>query len=106
MAVNPHLALAMTTAASLAGIEQRLDAGQPMEKPLYDVTPAEQQERGIRRLPRTLIEAIEAFDADPLAKDVLGETMHGMFSQYKHDEWERFHQTVTEWDQKEYMKFF
>jgi glutamine synthetase len=29
-----------------------------------------------------------------------------MFSQYKHDEWERFHQTVTEWDQKEYMKFF
>ncbi|MEA2249184.1 MAG: glutamine synthetase, partial [Solirubrobacteraceae bacterium] len=106
MAVNPYLALAMTTAASLAGIEQGLEAGEPMEKPLYDVTPQEQQERGIRRLPRTLIEATEAFDADPLAKEVLGDTMHGMFSQYKHDEWERFHQTVTEWDQKEYMKFF
>ncbi|MDX6721640.1 MAG: hypothetical protein QOD73_44, partial [Solirubrobacteraceae bacterium] len=29
-----------------------------------------------------------------------------LYSQHKHLEWERFHQTVTEWDQKEYMKFF
>jgi glutamine synthetase len=106
MAANPYLALAMTTAASLEGIEQGLESGGPMEKPLYDVTPEEQAERGIRRLPRTLLEAIEAFDADPLAKEVMGETMHGMYSQYKHDEWERFHQTVTDWDQVEYLKFF
>jgi glutamine synthetase len=106
MAVNPYLALAMTTAASLEGIEQGLEAGEPMEKPLYDVTREEQAERGIRRLPRTLLEAIEAFDEDPLAKAVLGETMHGMYSEYKHQEWERFHQTVTEWDTVEYMRFF
>jgi glutamine synthetase len=106
MTVNPYLALAMTTAASLEGIEQGLEAGGPMEKPLYDVTPEEQAERGIRRLPRTLLEATEAFDADPLAKEVFGDPMHGMWSQYHHMEWERFHQTVTEWDQVEYLKFF
>jgi glutamine synthetase len=106
MAVNPYLALAMTTGASLAGIEQELSAGEPMEKPLYDVTAEEQQQRGIRPLPTTLIEAIKAFDADPLAKEVFGPTMHGMYSQYKHEEWERFHQSVTEWEKVEYLRFF
>jgi glutamine synthetase len=106
MSTNPYLALAMTIAASLEGIEQNLEIGAPMERPLYDVTPEEQAERGIRRLPRTLLEAITAFEADPLAKDVLGETMHGMYCQYKNDEWERFHQRVTPWEQAEYLKFF
>lgn len=106
MSTNPYLALAMTIAASLEGIEQGLDAGAPMERPLYDVTPQEQAERGIRRLPRTLLEAITAFEADPLARDVLGDTMHGMYCQYKNDEWERFHQSVTPWEQVEYLKFF
>ena len=86
--------------------EQELSAGEPMEKPLYDVTAEEQQQRGIRPLPTTLIEAIKAFDADPLAKEVFGPTMHGMYSQYKHEEWERFHQSVTEWEKVEYLRFF
>jgi glutamine synthetase len=106
MSVNPYLALAMTIAASLEGIEQNLEAGPPMERPLYDVTPDQQEELGIRRLPNTLKEAITAFDADPLAREVFGPTMHGMYSQYKHDEWERFHQSVTPWEQVEYLKFF
>jgi glutamine synthetase len=29
-----------------------------------------------------------------------------MYSQYKHDEWDRFHQSVTAWEQVEYLKFF
>jgi glutamine synthetase len=106
MSVNPYLALAMTIGASLEGIEDNLEIGGPMERPLYDVTVEEQQERGIRPLPTTLLEAITAFDADPLAKEVFGPTMHGMYSQYKHEEWDRFHQSVTEWEQVEYLKFF
>jgi glutamine synthetase len=106
MSVNPYLALAMTIGASLEGIQDGLEIGGPMERPLYDVTVEEQEERGIRPLPTTLLEAITAFDADPLAKEVFGPTMHGMYSQYKHDEWDRFHQSVTAWEQVEYLKFF
>jgi glutamine synthetase len=29
-----------------------------------------------------------------------------MYSEYKHGEWERFHQTVTEWEKVEYLRFF
>jgi glutamine synthetase len=106
MCVNPHLALAMTMAASLEGIDEQLDPGQPVDKPLYDVSEAEAAERGIERLPGNLLEAIDAFDADPLAREVLGETMHGMYTRYKRDEWQRFHDHVTEWEQAEYLRFY
>ena len=32
--------------------------------------------------------------------------MHGMFSRYKQDEWQRFHDHVTEWEQAEYLRFY
>jgi glutamine synthetase len=106
MSVNPYLALAMTIGASLEGLEQGLEAGDPVDKPMYDLTEDEVRAAGIRQLPTTLIEAIEAFDADPLAQEVLGPTMHSAYSRYKHDEWRRFHNHVTAWEQAEYLKFF
>ncbi len=106
MSVNPYLALAMTIGASLEGLEQGLEAGNPVNKPLYDLTDEEANTLAIRRLPTTLFEAIDAFDADPLAKEVFGPTMHSLYSRYKHDEWQRFHDHVTTWEQTEYLKFF
>jgi glutamine synthetase len=106
MCVNPSLALAMTMAASLEGIDEQLDPGQPVDKPLYDVSEAEAAERDIERLPGNLQEAIDAFENDPLAREVLGPTMHGMYSRYKRDEWQRFHDHVTEWEQAEYLRFY
>jgi glutamine synthetase len=105
-AVNPYLALAMTTGATLAGIQEELPAGAPIDKPLYDVSAAEAQELGIQLLPRTLLEAITAFAQDDLAKDVFGETMHTLYTRSKRDEWERFHEHVTAWEQAEYLRFF
>jgi glutamine synthetase len=106
MSVNPYLALALTIGASLEGLEHELDAGRPVNKPLYDLTEEEARAWGVRHLPTTLIEAIDAFDRDPLAKAVLGPTMHSLYSRYKHDEWRRFHDHVTAWEQREYLKFF
>jgi glutamine synthetase len=106
MSVNAYLALTMTVAASLEGIANRLDAGEPLNSSLYDVSPAQLQARGVQPLPGNLLEAIRAFDADPLAKDALGPTMHQLYSRYKHDEWDRFHEHVTDWEKAEYLRFF
>jgi glutamine synthetase len=106
MCVNPHLALALTLAASLEGIREGLDPGQPIDKPLYDLTDDETRARNVERLPGNLLEAIEAFDRDPLARQVLGPTMHDLFGRYKRDEWHRFHDHVTEWEQGEYLQFY
>ena len=106
MAVNPYLALAMTVAASVDGIQNRLDPGPAINRALYDITDEEMESYGIQRLPATLLDAIREFDKDTLAKDVFGETMHALYSRHKHNEWDRFHEQVTDWEQVEYLKFF
>jgi glutamine synthetase len=106
MCVNPYLALALTMAASLEGMRERLDPGEPVDKPLYDLTDDEAEARGVERLPGNLLEAVDALDADPLAREVLGPTMHELFVRYKRDEWRRFHEHVTDWEQAEYLQFY
>ena len=32
--------------------------------------------------------------------------MHDSYSRYKHDEWERFHEHITEWETSEYLRFY
>ncbi len=106
MCMNAYFSMAMTTGAALEGIAEGLDPGPPLNKDLYNVTPEEFDERGIQRLPRNLFEAIEIFDKDDLAKEVLGPVMHNSYSLYKHDEWQRFAVTITEWERKEYLRFY
>jgi glutamine synthetase len=106
MCVNPHLALALTLGASLEGIGERLDPGEAINAPLYDLTDEEAATRNVERLPGNLLEAIDAFEGDALAREVFGPTMHGMFARYKREEWHRFHDHVTDWEQAEYLRFY
>jgi glutamine synthetase len=104
MCVNPYLGLAMTCAASLEGIREQLDPGPPLAKSLYELTEAERE--GVKPLPRNLDQAITGFAADPLAKHVFGDTMHRLYTLHKQDEWDRFHETITDWEKREYLRFF
>ena len=61
---------------------------------------------GIKRLPRNLLMAIEALKKDKLSDDVLGPVMKKSFLAYKNDEWERYHQSVTDWEVKEYLRLY
>jgi glutamine synthetase len=106
MCMNAYLAMAMTVGASLEGIEGRLDPGPGIHTDLYELSDDELVRAGAHRLPRTLLEAVEAFDDDPLAREVFGPTMHASYSRMKHDEWDRFHEHVTEWEATEYLRFF
>lgn len=106
ISMNAYLGLAMTVAATCEGLEEEIEPPPAINDSLYDVPPEELDAAGIRRLPRHLLEAVEMFDEDPLAKEVLGPTMHASYSRYKHDEWGRFHEHVTDWEQIEYLRFF
>jgi glutamine synthetase len=106
MCLNPYLGLAMTAAASLEGIRESVDPGPSLEKSLYDMTPEERDAFKVKPLPRNLDQAIAGFAADKLAKHVFGETMHRLYTLHKQDEWDRFHEAITEWERKEYLRFF
>jgi glutamine synthetase len=103
---NPYLGAAMILAAGLEGIREQLDPGEPNLVNAYTLTPEQRAERGLRMLPRTLGEAVDAFSADPLSKMVFGDAMFDAFVTYKREEWESYHCAVSDWEQARYLEFF
>ena len=106
MCMNPYLSFSLSIAAMTDGMANRLDPGKPINQDLYVMNEQSLADSGARRLPRNLLEAIEALREDELAKQVLGEAMHGSYLAYKADEWERYHQAVTDWEVREYLRLF
>jgi glutamine synthetase len=106
MCMNPYLALALTTAATLDGIQNKIDPGEPLNLDLYSLSPEEIKRAEITPLPRNLLEALEALQKSDFAHAVLGESMMKQFFAYKMDEWDRYHQAVTEWEVEEYLRLY
>jgi glutamine synthetase len=105
-ACNPYLTAAMLLGAGLEGIEQDLDPGDPIGLNMYEQSDAKLEQLGVRVLPRTLLEAVEALDADPLAEQVLGSELKASYVELKGREWWDFHNTVSEWEYDRYLEFY
>ena len=105
-ACNPYLGLAMTIAAGLEGIEQNLEPQPANDVNLFEQSEAYRQEQGIKWLPRSLQEAIQALEVDPLAEQVMGKLMKDAWVDYKNDEWGSYHNHISNWEMKRYLKQF
>ena len=46
------------------------------------------------------------YDVNKLSDEVMGPVMKKSFISYKNDEWERYHQAVTDWEVKEYLRLY
>ncbi|MDT9593995.1 type III glutamate--ammonia ligase [Nocardioides zeae] len=96
---NPYLAIAATIGAGLDGIERDLDPG------------SVGGDNGTTRdpLPRTLLHAVEALEADPVvgaALDVAGGGEHAVaayFAESKRAEFFAYHARVTSWEIDHYL---
>jgi glutamine synthetase len=106
MCMNVYLGLAMSLAGAVKGIVNKIEPGPATDRDLYSMTEEEFTEAGIRRLPRNLMAATEALRNDELAEQVMGPVMRKSYLAYKVDEWERYHQTVTDWEVKEYLRLY
>ena len=105
-ACNPYLAAALVLAAGLEGIREGLDPGNPQTENLYEFSDAELAARGVQALPRTLGEAVQAFEDDPFTEQVLGSALKQEFITYKRAEWEEYHQTVSQWEIEKYARLY
>ena len=103
---NPYLGAAVMLAAGLEGIREGLDPGEPNRDNLYRLSEADLAERHIGWLPRSLGEAIDALEDDPLARSVFGEVMFESFITEKRAEWEAFTAHVSEWETQRYLRFW
>ena len=106
MCMNVYAAFAMTLAASVEGIVKKVDPGPPLDADLYVMSDEEKAKRGLKPLPGNLYEAVKGLAESDLAGEVLGPAMLNSFVQYKMDEWNRYHQAVTDWEVREYLRLY
>ena len=106
MSCNVYLGAAMILAAGLEGIKQDLDPGQPHRENMYLSSPEMLASQNIGLLPRTLGEAIDAFEADPLSEAVMGPLMYKTFINFKRNEWMDYQSHVSDWEINRYLRFF
>jgi glutamine synthetase len=81
---NPYLAFSAALMAGLDGIENRIDPGEPLDKNIYDLPPAELSK--IAKAPGSLTEALHALENDHdflLKGDVFTEDVVQTWIQYK-----------------------
>ncbi len=103
---NPYLGAAMVLSAGLEGIREGLDPGDPHTENMYNKIPEELEELGIALLPRTLEEAIDAFETDPFSRAVMGDEMFKAYAAFRREEWEAYHNHVSDWERDRYLNFF
>ncbi len=99
-AANTYLAFALMLAAGMEGVALGLDPGEPAEAATYEWGATRE---GAVHLPRTLLEAVEAFEADPLVSEVFAPQFVSEYTAMKRAEWDSFHAEVTDWERRRYL---
>jgi glutamine synthetase len=108
---NPYLAAAAVLAAGLDGIENELEPGEPNSKNLFATPPEELLAGGMEALPRTLSEALDELESSSVLREALGKGRDGedivdWYLAIKRDEWNRFHEYVSQWEIDQYLTLF
>jgi glutamine synthetase len=108
-AANPYLYAMSQIVAGLDGVEQSRDPGPQCDEPYVSDCPL---------LPRSLPEALDALEKEPLFRKQLGDVFVDYFLKLKRSEAGRFARWLeendikdggkdtTDWEQREYFDFF
>ncbi len=90
--VNPHLALAAAIAGGMYGIEHELPLEDPYVGNAYTSAAA--------TVPRTLRDALEAWESSELAKECFGEDVVAHYANMARVEQAAFDSAVTDWERR------
>jgi glutamine synthetase len=87
---NPYLAVGGLIAAGLDGLERGLEPPEPVEVDPVTIPVAERERRGIRRLPATQREALDALEADAILMEALGPVLARSYLAVRRSEWDAY----------------
>jgi glutamine synthetase len=103
---NPYLSLGSIIAAGMDGINRRLDPGRPVLRDPVLLTEEERQQRGIRRYPENLREAVRALETDTFFRQVWGDLLIDEYIAIRKFEWDVYYQHVSQWERDTYAQHF
>lgn len=94
-AANPYLMPAAILIAGLDGIASAADPGPRLDINMYTDG---HRVAGVRRLPLNLLDALRAYEADPVLKAGLGAEFSTAFLKLKAAEWDAFTHHLSNWE--------
>jgi glutamine synthetase len=107
---NPYLAATALIGAGLDGIAKGTNPGEPNTENLYELSAEEVQQRGIKQLPVTLLDAVRHLQGDAVMHDWLGQGVGESYVDYfvktKIAEFNEYHGEVSEWERRRYLTLF
>lgn len=103
---NPYLALAGVIAAGLDGIDSALQADEPVNQDVYDMSDAARAALGLRILPQNLGMAAAALQEDTVLAAALGQDFVHEFAALKSAEWLEYSRHVSAWETARYLDRF
>lgn len=101
--VNSYLAFAGIIAAGLEGIKKGLMPQAATELNIYRLSEEECEKLNLKRLPKSLSEAVEEMENDPLVMKTLGEYISGKYVRAKRREVSQYQAYVTDWETRQYL---
>jgi glutamine synthetase len=100
---NPYLAIAVSLAAGLDGIEKQMDPGPSINKNIFAMSARERARLKIRSLPANLSEAVDAMEKDNLVRETLGDHIFNNYARAKRQEWGDYIAQVHAWEHERYL---
>lgn len=102
-AANPYLLLALCLAAGLDGIKHKMEPPKPVNGNIFELTEEEMNAQNIEIIPFNLCRGVEAMEADPFIREVLGNHVFSKYVEAKKTEWDHYRKQVTQWEIDEYL---
>lgn len=103
---NPYLALAVLLASAAHGLRTHALPGDPLTGSTYELNERECERRRIRRLPKSLRQALAELDRDQVVRGALGDHIYHAFRDAKTAEYERYRRAVHPWEREAYLRVY
>ena len=100
---NPYLLFTAIVAAGVDGVKRKLEAPEPITTNVYLETAAWREERGIKELPSSLSEALDALEADEVIRGAFSEHIIHNYVASKRAEIAEYRQQVHSWELERYL---
>jgi glutamine synthetase len=102
---NSYLALSVILMAGLDGIKKKTEPGDPVDEDVYELPTERRKAMGIKELPTSLKDALEAMKSDEVVHKALGSHIFDAFIDYKTNDWNQFCLYVTPWEIMKYLDY-
>ena len=111
---NPYLVTTALLKAGYDGIDNKIQPSDPLVENIYELTPAQMEEKGVGYMPEHLGDAVDTFEGDKTMKDALGTFLYEnliklkraefkSYMEFTGVEWAASRPTITSWEYERYL---